>query len=430
MSPSGPFKVARRLISVMAVIDGKGKLDRRGFHVDSPQSDATLMSMLSTEHSAHRRQFLSGATMALSASLLPGCVAISQFKDARRAVACLPTAIVSRNRLIRELVGLRPYRESGFVVRREQLGAKSLVHNYGHGGAGITLSWGSSRLATELGLAGHQGSVAVLGAGIMGLTTARLVQEAGFSVTVYAAALPPETTSNIAGAGWYPSSLFRRDAVSDAFRVQLEAAAHYSYRRFQIMVGPEYGVRWMRQYELYSTPAPATTSDPSFTTLMHPMLPEVQELRPGEHPFGANYVRQYTGMVVEPPRLLRQLLRDHYTAGGKVEVRNFKSPAQLTSLNENLIFNCTGLGSRTLFLDQALRPMRGQLAVLLPQEEVNYSISHEDGLYMFPRSDGVILGGTHELDDWNLQPDPATTTRLLEDHKRIFSSIACSGPQR
>lgn len=72
---------------------------------------------------------------------------------------------VERQRLIREMVGLRPYRAGGFVVRREALGAKSLVHSYGHGGAGITLSWGTSRMAADLGLLGHLGPVAVIGAG-------------------------------------------------------------------------------------------------------------------------------------------------------------------------------------------------------------------------------------------------------------------------
>ena len=70
---------------------------------------------------------------------------------------------VDASRVIRTVAGLRPYRRSGFVVRREALGEKSLVHNYGHGGSGITLSWGSSRLATNLGLPGHSGAVAVLG---------------------------------------------------------------------------------------------------------------------------------------------------------------------------------------------------------------------------------------------------------------------------
>src|SRR5688572_1266637 len=141
----------------------------------------------------NRRAFLGSAASAL---ILPGCTTTAA-RTASRA-GCLPRVDVSPDRVIRTVAGLRPYRAAGFVVRAEALGDKRLVHNYGHGGAGITLSWGSSKLATRLGLAGHQGPVAVIGAGVMGLTTARLVQEAGFPVTLYAAALPPDTTSNIA----------------------------------------------------------------------------------------------------------------------------------------------------------------------------------------------------------------------------------------
>lgn len=159
-------------------------------------------------------------------------------------------------------------------------------------------------------------------------------------------------------------------------------------------------------------------------------LPEVEELNPGQHPFGETYIRQYTGLVIETAPLLRQLLRDFHTAGGKVVVRKFNSAAELSSLPERLIFNATGLGSRMLFGDTSLRPMRAQLAVLLPQPGIDYSLSHEDGLYMFSRADGIVLGGTNELDDWNLNPDPATTERLLRSRQQVFSSFACSGTSR
>lgn len=87
-------------------------------------------------------------------------------------------------------------------------------------------------------------------------------------------------------------------------------------------------------------------------------LPEVEEFNPGEHPFGQTYIRQYTGMVIETEPLLRQLLRDFHVAGGKVEVRKFNSVTELLSLREQLIFNATGMGSRMLFGDPSLRPMR------------------------------------------------------------------------
>ena len=362
-----------------------------------------------------------GATLALM-----GCTTAGLSHRAALTKTCPTPVKIGRDRLIREMVGLRPYRAGGFVVRREAFGGKTLVHNYGHGGAGITLSWGTSRMAAELGLPGHQGAVAVLGSGIIGLTTARLVQEAGFPATIYAASLPPETTSNIAGAGWYPSSLFDQATVSPAFQTQLEQALRYAYRRFQFMTGDEYGVRWMKAYEIYSTP-----KEPGpqhwFTTMMESSyLPEVRELNPGHHPFGQTYVREYTGLVIETDQLLQQLLRDFRADGGKVVVRKFASEREVRDLPEQLIFNATGLGSRELFGDNELRPMRGQLAVLVPQQDVDYSLTHEGGLYMFSRRDGIVLGGTNELDNWDLTPNPETTTRLLEGHRKAFSLIQCA----
>jgi D-amino-acid oxidase len=107
----------------------------------------------------------------------------------------LPRVRVSEDREIRTVVGLRPFRPSGFRVAKEMVGNTAVVHNYGHGGGGITLSWGTSKLAVDLGLPGHVGPVAVLGCGAVGLATARLAQEFGFDVTIYTKAMPPETTS-------------------------------------------------------------------------------------------------------------------------------------------------------------------------------------------------------------------------------------------
>src|SRR6186997_555707 len=89
----------------------------------------------------------------------------------------LGRVLVSADRIIRTDVGFRPFRPSGFVVRAETLGDKLLVHNYGHGGAGVTLSWGTADLAVEqVAASGRRGPVAVLGGGVVGLATARLLQ--------------------------------------------------------------------------------------------------------------------------------------------------------------------------------------------------------------------------------------------------------------
>jgi len=139
---------------------------------------------------------------------------------------------VAADRVVRSITGLRPFRPSGFVVRADRADDRTIVHNYGHGGGGITLSWGSSSLAVDLATAAGQGRVAVIGCGVMGLTTARLLQDRGFEATIYAKDLPPDTTSNVAGGQWSLYTVFDEESATAAFRQQLERAARLSNRYF------------------------------------------------------------------------------------------------------------------------------------------------------------------------------------------------------
>ncbi len=358
-----------------------------------------------------RRAFIGSAASAL---VLPGCVTTNAASPTAPRTGCLPPVNVAESRVIRTVAGLRPYRASGFVVRAEPLGDTRLVHNYGHGGAGITLCWGTSKLAVELGLQGHQGPVAVIGAGAVGLTTARLVQEAGFPVTIYARALPPDTTSNIAGGQWSPFGHYRDDAVTPAWRAQLEAALDYSWRRFQIMIGDEYGVRWLTTY--------AESGGDGAPDRYHP---GARRLGRDAHPFPSDNIVAFETMYVETGRFLFRLQRDIQIAGGAIRVREFHAPADLAALPERLVFNCTGLGSHGLFGDTELTPIRGQLAVLLPQPEVRYAYTGSAG-YMFPRADGILLGGTFERGVWEAATQPEAIARIVERHRRLFSGLRCT----
>ena len=364
-----------------------------------------------------RRGFLVSGSSA-GGLALSGCATT----DPRLALASdcspLPPVKVDSNRVIRTVAGLRPYRDSGFVVRREALGGQALVHNYGHGGAGITLSWGSSKLAVELGLQGHDGAVAVIGSGVMGLTTARLVQEAGLPVTIYAKEFPPDTTSNVAGGQVSPFGHYKEGSVTPEWRRQFMAAMAYSWRRFQIMVGDDYGIRWLPTFEQHRS----ATLEPH---PLDPYWPNSRMVRQHEHPFVLDHVVGFDTMYVETGRYLRQMMLDFHTAGGAIRKRAFDTPQALAGLPEKLLFNCTGIGARALFGDQELKPVRGQLAILLPQPEIRYAASGNWG-YMFPRSDGILLGGTFEEDVWDTNPDPAAIARILASHKRFFEGFRCA----
>jgi D-amino-acid oxidase len=377
----------------------------------------------------NRRDFLRGALAA--SALITASRAQVLALNPKRQIAPVK---VSRDRIIREVVGLRPYRDAGFVVDGQRLGNKFLIHNYGHGGGGMTLSWGTAALAVDLARGAVPASAsgtrrnsrqnagasrfAVLGSGVSGLSTARLLQRHfNGGVTIYAKDLPPNTTSNISGAHWSPTTVFDPESVSAKFNEQFRQACRISNRSFQLMVGAEYGVRWIDTFILYRNEPGGTDELPGGNYL----YPGIEIHRDPDHYFGFPYVKQFSTMLIEPSIYLAALLRDFYIAGGRVVVREFRSREEIMRLPEPVVFNCTGLGTRALFDDQELRPVRGQLEVLLPQPEVDYCYLGRG--YMFPRRDGIILGGTFDHDDWSLEPRADQATEILEAHTEIIKGL-------
>jgi D-amino-acid oxidase len=308
-------------------------------------------------------------------------------------------------------------------VKAEKIGDTLVVHDYGHGGAGVTLSWGTAAQAVALLPPDHRGPVAVLGCGAVGLATARLLQDRGLSVTIYAEDLPPNTTSNVAGALWLPYLVWDPARGAPEFRQRLLDASRIAYYRYQTLVGPRYGVRWIRNYLLRHHAFAEEDSMTGKRGLIAPYLPELRDVPPAEHPFGGyEFVRQFDAMLIEPHVYLPTLVDDVRRAGGSIRTRKIVNRAALAELPERVVFNCTGLGSRALFGDEELVPVKGQLTFLLPQPEVGYNLIAGD-LYMFPRSDGILLGGTHEEGVWSLEPDAAAKERIIDGHRRLFESF-------
>lgn len=368
-----------------------------------------------------RRALLQSSALASLGLLLPGCAT----HCARAGAASgpvglhLPAPQIAEHLVIREVAGLRPFRPRGFRVEAERLGDNTLlIHNYGHGGCGITLSWGTARLALDIALAQERRQVAVLGCGAVGLATARLFQDHGFAVTIYARELPPDTVSNIAGALWAPAYLIEREHQAEAFAIELAAALRYSHRYFQTLPDQRHGLRWIPLYLLSSRPQPGLSWDWAVT----PELFRAYTHRPGTHPFGDRHAHEFRLLMIEPSIYLPALIEAFRGAGGRIEVRGFDHVDAVTALPEPVVVNCTGLGSRSLFGDESMLPIKGQLTVLTPQPQIDYGvIDGGAGLYMFPRRDGLQLGGTRVRGDWSTQADPAESARLLADHRRLFA---------
>jgi D-amino-acid oxidase len=348
-----------------------------------------------------------------------------------RAPVRLAPVNVSWNRIIRTTVGLRPHRDAGFVLKADKLDDRTLIHNYGHGGAGMSLSWGTGSIAADMALQDQSRRAAVVGCGVVGLTTARELQRRGFEVTIYAMAVPPDVTSSMSLAGFTPTSgLIEPDRRTPEWDEQFRRAAEIAYRRLQTLVGRGYGVSWLDQY------TPTDEIRPPQTDLDRPRLDtglgtEPQLLQAGEHPFSTRYAIRRAVLRIEPSIYLDALMRDFVMFGGHIVIRQFDAPHDLMSLHESVIANCSGLGSHDLFADKELVPLKGQLTVLVPQSEVNYRTTGGVkpppvfglGIHMMPRADGIVLGGTSQRGVWTMEPDEAERRRIVDDHLELFSRM-------
>src|SRR5258708_16574593 len=195
----------------------------------------------------NRRDFLGGVALLG----LGGCTRIVR----TAAIAPINIALIraQTDRIFRVTVCLRPFRASGPRLDVERVGDKTVVHNYGHGGSGWSLSWGSSSIAVEKAMAAGEREVAVIGCGALGLTSAILLQRAGAKVTIYARERPPEVRSARATGSWTPDSrVALTNSVSPDFPALWEKMCRTSFHTYESYLGMAGNpVEWTDRYTLW-----------------------------------------------------------------------------------------------------------------------------------------------------------------------------------
>lgn len=302
------------------------------------------------------------------------------------------------DRLFDITVCLRPFRAAGPRLDAEQVGDKLVVHNYGHGGSGWSLSWGSGTLAVRKAMAGSPQRIAVIGCGALGLTSAILAQEAGAEVTIYAKDLLPDTRSARATGTWTPDSrIALTSAAAPEFAAQWEEMARISFHRYRRYLGlPGSPVEWFDRYTLFD-PAPDQSrpaEDPlgfaSYSERIRDLMPRGEELAEGSTPFPVKTVRRNSQMKFNIADYGHTLLNDFRAAGGKFVRAEFATLSDVAHLKENTIINCTGYGARALCKDESIVPVRGQIGWLIPQPELTYGLYY-NGVSMLARRDGIVV---------------------------------------
>src|SRR5712675_1961993 len=187
-----------------------------------------------------RRELLAGAGAALIVSALQGCTVglRDTAQNSSPGKLVFPRLRASVDRITRITVCTRPFRAQGPRLDVEQVGRKNVVHNYGHGGSGWSLSWGSSGIAVQKAMATGERDIAVIGCGALGLTSALLLQRAGAHVTIYAKELPPNVRSSLATGLWTPDSRICFDQyATPSFKQTWQDMARNSFQTYQSFLG-------------------------------------------------------------------------------------------------------------------------------------------------------------------------------------------------
>lgn len=369
----------------------------------------------------HRRTLLRHALASLGVASLPRVASAGRIT--------LPRLQLSWDRVVNTTVGLRPHRDSGFVVRAAKLGDRLLVHDYGHGGAGMSLAWGTGALAGDLALQQEARTAAVVGAGAVGLAAARQLQARGFAVTIYARELPPETTSNMSLAAFIPATgLPDPKHRTAAWVQQFRQAALISATDFEVRAGRD-GVSWVDNYTASDEAPTLTGSD-----VLPPRLRTERDrtvLVRGQHPFPTRYAVYSRRLSIDPALYLQAQVREFLAAGGRLSRREFPDAAALLALDEQVIVNCTGLGAATLFGDRELVPVKGQLTVFEAQPDITYRAGLRVGhgpnainISMSPRSDGIVLGNAQERGVWTLEPNREVEAVIVNAAIRFFGAMS------
>ncbi len=380
-----------------------------------------------------RRGFLLGAA-GLGLVGLGGCASgvaaplppLAPQKPAFRPVPPLGAVDARPERIMNITVCLRPFRAAGPRLDTETVGDKLVVHNYGHGGSGWSLSWGSAREVLPKALSTGQRDIAVLGCGALGLTAAITAQRAGASVTIYAKERPPEVRSSKATGVWSPDSrIAKADAVGPEFGALWERMARSSFRTFASYLGlPGAPIEWIDRYMAYDAP-PSRRSDPvGFAHLggrVTDLTPPVETLPPASYPFASSVVRRTSLPMFNISELSRVLMAEFQMAGGKIETMEFHTPADIAKLKQKVVINCTGYGARALWKDESLVPVRGQIAWLIPQTEVNYGLIY-DNVSMLGRRDGIVIQQTGPDEGWGYDDSNEAVDRA--EAERAVASIA------
>jgi D-amino-acid oxidase len=339
------------------------------------------------------------------------------------------------------VVGIRPHRGGGVCLKLEdepiqsQWGPKFLIHNYGHGGAGITLSFGCAsvvadhvqELIRDMRRSRMRPSVAVIGSGVIGLTVAAELRRRWrrMRITVYAKEFDVRKTTSFMAAGQFgPSGIGAEYETEEEQNVLADYLRRSRQRIVELQQSSRahaYGIAIRRDYTLdHRNPA---YDDYTPTDV-------IPAYKSGILPFkNLNTTgREYRTWLINPTILLPRLVAELRRSGVPFRVRHFESKIDFAGLRENVIVNCTGYGAKAIMNDHNVIARRGHLVVLkktLHKQFYFFSGGCWNGriMYVFCRQNDIVVGGTVQRGNESeavTESDRAVFERILSNAQAMF----------
>lgn len=245
----------------------------------------------------------------------------------------------------------------------------------------------------------------MIGCGVSGLTTAIVMLESGYEVQIITDKLPNETTSMKAGAIWFPYEIEPKE--------QVNIWSLASYKKYEkLFDAAEVGISMVDTMVLIDKEEDAWWKN---------AIPKnrIRKANVSEMPNGCHLGYIMSVPLISPPIYLKFLFNQFKKLGGQVIIQHVNSITELETAN-NLIVNCTGLGSRKLMNDNSMYAIQGQIVKAKVQTNINCIIDERENssihefAYIFPRNDALILGGTAVNGNESTTVDDETTKRIME----------------
>ncbi|MEO6232959.1 MAG: FAD-dependent oxidoreductase [Ferruginibacter sp.] len=255
-------------------------------------------------------------------------------------------------------------------------------------------------------------NIAMVGAGISGMSTAYLLKNQGHKVTIYASNFSPDITSNKAAAFWFPYHI-RNDNRGIEW-------CHTTYKYYlHFAEDPNTGISLRQLHKILREQV--AEEEPIWRDFMPAdsvRMMDSDELQPG---VAKGY--DITVPLIETQLFLPWLMQQLQQKGVAFILKKIADFDELSS-SYDIIINCSALGARELCKDDQVIPVRGQVALIAPGDDLTIYLDNEKPLYVVPRKDAIIIGGTYEMDEEHAITKPETINRLLKTAYEVFPQLA------